>query len=373
MYLGRFPNDLSNFVWSLNSFIAALSVLLGAIFGSRTQKRANFILAWIFLGMLSSFSPALVDIHSLSGAIITSIMFSIAFGVGLAPCMAIFAENTPLEKRGKIAGITLFFIMGAGGLLSGLMTEDIFRDSVILTTWRALCFVPWYYIYKKQHYRCEEWAKDKKSGFISILRNNSFLLYMVPWTMLLLINHLFISVGTEICGEVIYTYILVENILVGIFAIIGGFICDIIGRKRLSMIGFVVLGLGYAILGLHPFNPMCWYIYIVIDGIAWGVLYVIFLFTVWGDISSGKACEKYYALASLPYILSNFIRFTFGPIIAASLSAYAIFSFAALFLFLAVIPLMFAPETLPERVIRERELRSYIERAKRVRERFTKG
>jgi MFS family permease len=184
---------------------------------------------------------------------------------------------------------------------------------------------------------------------------------------------LFISIGTEIYGENYYTFILFENVLVGVFAIVGGFICDTVGRKRLSITGFVILGLGYAILGVFPLNTLSWYIYFVIDGVAWGMLYVVFLFTVWGDLSFDKPSEKYYALASLPYILSNFLRFTFGPIIAAALSVYAIFSFAAFFLFLAVIPLMFAPETLPEKTLRERELRSYIEKAKRVREKFTKG
>jgi hypothetical protein len=35
---------------------------------------------------------------------------------------------------------------------------------------------------------------------------------------------------------------------------------------------------------------------------------------------------------------------------------------------LAVLPLMYAPETLPEKRIRERELKQYIEKAKRIRE-----
>jgi len=51
-------------------------------------------------------------------------------------------------------------------------------------------------------------------------------------------------------------------------------------------------------------------------------------------------------------------------------SEYAIFSFAAFFLFLAVIPLMYAPETLPEKLIRQKELRRYVEKAKKIREKY---
>lgn len=42
------------------------------------------------------------------------------------------------------------------------------------------------------------------------------------------------------------------------------------------------------------------------------------------------------------------------------------FSLASLFLFLSVVPLLIAPETLPEKVIEQRRMRSYIDRAKRL-------
>ncbi|MBS7608097.1 MAG: hypothetical protein QXQ08_01475 [Candidatus Bathyarchaeia archaeon] len=371
IYDASFPNSLSTLLWSLNSFSAAFSILFGAFLGSKIQKRkVDFFFLWILFGTLSSLSPILVDVHTLNGSLLISILFSASLGIGLASCMANFAEHTSLENRGKIAGATLLLIMAIGVLVSSLMTEKLLVSSIILAMWRVFCFIPLRHMYVHE----KQVTKKAMDTFTSVLKDTSFVLYMIPWTTLLLINHLFISVGTEVYGgEIIYASILVENFLVGIFAIVSGFICDIIGRKRLAMIGFVILGLGYAILGIFPFNILCWYIYILIDGSAWGMLYVIFLFTIWGDLSSNKSREKYYAIASLPYILSNFLRFTFGPIIAATLSAYAIFSFAAFFLFLAVIPLMFAPETLPEKVLKERELRSYIEQAKRVREKFTKG
>jgi F0F1-type ATP synthase membrane subunit b/b' len=46
------------------------------------------------------------------------------------------------------------------------------------------------------------------------------------------------------------------------------------------------------------------------------------------------------------------------------------FSLAAFFLFLAVVPLMYAPETLPEKKVRERELRDYLEKAKKTKEKY---
>ena len=152
-----------------------------------------------------------------------------------------------------------------------------------------------------------------------------------------------------------------------------GFFADKIGRKRTLIGGFIIFGIGYAVLGITPFNVYAWYLYMAFDGIAWGIIYVIFLFTIWGDLAHERPSEKYYAVGIIPYALSGFLRTTLGPLIVNTVSEYAIFSFAAFFLFLAVVPLMYAPETLPEKTVRERELRSYIERAKRVREKFTKG
>ena len=42
-----------------------------------------------------------------------------------------------------------------------------------------------------------------------------------------------------------------------------------------------------------------------------------------------------------------------------------VFSFAAFFLFAATLPLFYAPETLPEKVMKDRDLKSYIENAKK--------
>jgi hypothetical protein len=46
------------------------------------------------------------------------------------------------------------------------------------------------------------------------------------------------------------------------------------------------------------------------------------------------------------------------------------FSIASFFLFIAVLPLIYAPETLPEKKIKERELRDYVEKAKKTKDKY---
>jgi MFS family permease len=160
-----------------------------------------------------------------------------------------------------------------------------------------------------------------------------------------------------------------ENILTAVFAIVTGFFADAVGRKRLAIMGFAMLGIGYAALGFFQ-NTYSWYFYTVVDGIAWGAFYVIFLFTLWGDIAQGHNSEKFYVIGTLPYLFSNFMRLLLGPIMSG-IAPTEIFTFASFFLFLAVLPLVYAPETLPETSMKERELKSYYEKAKKVKEKYS--
>jgi len=108
----------------------------------------------------------------------------------------------------------------------------------------------------------------------------------------------------------------------------------------------------------------------VMNGISWGILYVLFVVTIWGDISHGAPSDKFYALGVSPFFISKMLQLTINSQIVAAIPISAIFSFTALFLFLAVLPLIYAPETLPEKVIKQIELNSYLEHAQKVKEKY---
>ena len=64
----------------------------------------------------------------------------------------------------------------------------------------------------------------------------------------------------------------------------------------------------------------------------------------------------------MPFIVSSFISPIIAPYTNAQLFNYA-FSFASFFLFLAVIPLMIASETLPEKLMQDLNIKSYADKA----------
>jgi MFS family permease len=161
----------------------------------------------------------------------------------------------------------------------------------------------------------------------------------------------------------------VEPIVGTIFALIGGLFADWIGRKKVIVFGFIAMGLAYAALGVAPKAPFSWYFYIAIDGIAWGIFLVLFVLVVWGDLSSSIECrEKYYAIGSIPFFIAYLMQYFVQPYISSIQigSFEASFSFASLFLFIAVLPLIYAPETLPEKKIQERQIRKYAEEARKL-------
>ena len=137
------------------------------------------------------------------------------------------------------------------------------------------------------------------------------------------------------------------------------------GRKWVIIVGLVMLGLGYAMLSFFPLISAIQAFYVIVDGIAFGIFTVAFIFVVWGDISSGYCGGKYYALGTLPVLLAMTFSDFASPWLR-TLDASSAFSLASFFLFMAVIPIFFAPELLPERVLRERELRKYVERVKEI-------
>jgi MFS family permease len=188
--------------------------------------------------------------------------------------------------------------------------------------------------------------------------------------MFALLNYLTAPVQQNILDPSMFSNLLIlENVFLGAFALVGGIFMDSVGRKRLAIIGFVMLGLSYSILGFFPTTPV-WCLATIMNGISWGILYVLFVVTIWGDLSHGAPSDKFYALGVSPFFISKMLQLTIDSQIVAAIPISAIFSFTALFLFLAVLPLIYAPETLPEKVIKQIELNSYLEQAQKVKEKY---
>ena len=192
----------------------------------------------------------------------------------------------------------------------------------------------------------------------------SFILYLVPWIIFSLVNYLSNPIEINILGQSTFTQLqIVGNVIVGLSAVGGGFLMDRVGRKQAAIAGFSLLGLSFAFLGIYPNEMISWYLYTVFSGVTWGILLVLFVVCIWGELNPTSSSDKYYAIGVLPYFISEFLSLIFSNYISIAISPYALFSFIAFFMFIAVLPLLYAPETLPEKIMRDRNLKSYVEKA----------
>ena len=346
------------------------SCLLGAILASKID-RLKFIYLWILLGTLASLLLAVFPIFTFSDGIIISILLGVSFGLGLPSCLAYFAECTNFENRGKIAGISIFITLMIVTLF--LITFEILNLSliaIILAIWRGIGLIILSLKPKKQ-------SSTKNSinvSFVSILKEKKFFLYFIAWFMFPLIDGFEGIIVERFLETSIPNFLsimsIVEPLVASLSILVAGLLCDLVGRKKIILSGFLTLVLAYAIIGFNPYFEISWYLYFIIDGFSWGILILTFLLILWADLSQTESREKYYALGIIPFFVGITLSQLLEELISYQIAFTAAFSVASFFLFVAIIPLVFAPETLPEKKMELRRLRKFAEDAQKIREKY---
>jgi MFS family permease len=356
-------------IWSAHFAGITFSAIAGASLVRRIKGRTRFLILWMMLGIASSLISIAVDITSISNVLMLSILLGVSLGLGMPCCMGYFTESIETDNRSRVGGIILL-LSGVGVVVLGTVTTgNISLQTSVLSAWRIFGLL-FYVLFRPVEKKME---RNEVSSYRALFNQRSFFLYLIPWVMFSLVTYLTVPMQSKIVGSPANLEFLrvIENVLGAVFAVIGGFLSDAIGRKSVAIAGVALLGLGYSALGIYPQNPLSWYFYTICDGVAWGMLLVIFVITIWGDLSHDKPSDVYYAIGVLPFFISKFLQLTIATYVTATIPNYAIFSFTALFLFLAVIPLMYAPETLPEKLVKQRELKGYIEKAKKEKEKYS--
>jgi MFS family permease len=344
-----------------------ISIVGSSIVGSALSNkisRINFLYIWMILGIVISSVFVPINNFTVIHILFFCILLGISFGLGMPSCLAYFTDYTPIENRGRISG-TIFLTtnLSAPLLVMALNMFGLISNLIFLAVWRGLGLLVFFL--KPEKNSASE--KKKDISFISVLHDKSFLLYFIAWLMFCLIDRFERPVLANLLGD--FYYLMIGPIIGSFFALIAGVLSDRVGRKRVVLYGFVTLGIAYAVIGIAPATLFSWYFFLTIESIATGILWVTFILILWGDLSQFSTGEKYYAIGEAPYFLTFIIQLLSIPYVAL-VPTYAAFSLASFFLFAAVLPLVYAPETLPEKKIRLRQLTKYLEKAKKVKEKY---
>lgn len=351
-------------VWFLHFSGLIVSALVGASFGRRFD-RSEFLILWLIAGIVSSATFSALDGTSLVLVGLVSLFLGLSLGFGMPACMSYFSDSVAVESRGRVSGVTM---LGSGigiAAFGSLLGTDPFLIGMVLAVWRLIGLLV--FLWAKDYRRVER--QEVEPSFKQIFRQQHFALYFVPWLMFSLVNYFAVPTVPDGALQI------VQTAFMGASAVVGGVFVDSLGRKRIAIAGFAMLGLASAVLGFSgrtlteiPYPILCFNA--VMDGVAWGFLLVLFILTLWGDLSHFRSSDKYYALGVMPFFASKLLELSVGDYAVKIMSSSALFSFAAFFLFLAVLPLVYAPETLPEKVMKKRELTLYVEKAQEIAEKY---
>jgi MFS family permease len=358
----------------LNEILLISGSYFGGLIGSATigatilplkLRGKSFLLLWFLFGVVTCFLFSLGATSSLPSLTVMSLVLGVSIGFGIPTVFSFYADQTKAENRGKIGAI-MFFIVQLFSALILFLTSDkgIDYQLLILALWRFIG-VAGIIFYKS----LPKLSEERVTLIKSIVKERALILYFLPWLLFSLVNSVTAPIGEVYFGPELYNNSLIATTLINsVSAFVGGALCDRKGRKITGIFGFILLGLGYAFLSFLSGGSTAeigQFLYILCDGIGWGFLFVTFIFVLWGDLSDGKKRETYYLIGSLPFLFSGLIQMVVQPF-AKSISITSSFSLASFFLFLAIIPLLYAPETLPEKSMKDRELKNYIEKAQRA-------
>jgi MFS family permease len=335
-----------------------IAALMAAFLVYHFGKRVIFLRYWMLAGTFLSIVPAAVDITGFFASILFFSAMGVYFGLGMPVAFAYFAASTESENRSRLGGIIFFAAFFGVIIVSAFGITDIMLNALLLAGCQTVGLV----ITKVVKPQEKEILKKQRVSYGNIISSKPFLLYFIPWIMFIIINFVSLPLVNEIFPDLFQYIEMSGTVLAGILAAVFGFFADYIGRKRLVVAGFALLGFGYASLGLFQ-NIAGWCLFAVADGFAWGAFCAVFVMTIWGDLSQGKSSEKYYAIGFLPFLFSFFLQLI-APYISLSVPNLAIFSFASVFLFIAVLPLAYAPETLN---LKDREFKNYLQKAVNIR------
>ncbi|MGB9842611.1 MAG: MFS transporter [Candidatus Bathyarchaeales archaeon] len=344
-----------------------ISSAIGATLLRNKLRKRKGLLSWVSLAAAASiFAAVLVHEINLTTLIPISLAFGTLAGLGIPSSLALFSETLTAKNRGRNSAVAFFLIQALTVLLYMLISNvNLEYQFLILAAWRLLGILGIIFYVPR-----EKAIEERKIRLSGIIHEKAVILYFIPWFLFTIVNFVEQPLLEHYFGADLYSQYMMMGILItSISAILGGVICDYKGRKVSGILGFILLGIGYAFLSLLSGTQISQILWMLLEGVAWGILYVTFIFVVWGDISEGTDQEKYYFIGGMPFLLSNLISTLVKPF-AQFTSITASFSIASIFLFLAILPLLYAPETLPAKHVKERELKNYLEKAMREREKY---
>jgi MFS family permease len=347
--------------------VSALSAFIGSSISERVRRR-NLLTVWILLGIGITLLVALFQ--GPFWIFIFSILFGISFGLGFPSCAALLSDLTIVEERAKVSGIIIlatFILTFLGLIIIPLLNLGLLATLLLFAAIRSVSLAG------LALNKCER-KIEKIRTWRSILTYKSLISYVVPW---ILFNSAAGLLGwwelpkTAEFQNVTELGVPLAYASIAIFGLIAGIVADRFGRKQPIIISFIMLGVSFGLLSFY-LTPLTMLIYYITYGIAWGFLFTLYL-AVPGDLSYYGSKEKFYSLGTmLPLIV--YMALSAAPqFLNIQVSASFLSPILSIIVFISVIPVLRASETLPESSVRKRKLEKHVEKLEKLIEKERKS
>jgi MFS family permease len=339
----------------------AISAIIGSLISERVSRR-KFLWSWITLGTIASAS--ILAFSETDFIWVSSSLLGISLGLGYPSFTAALGDCTEIEERARVSGLIIFvtfvIVMSSAALVSNL---NLGLPGVVLVS-IFLRLSSSFGLILESFDREDE---GERKTWLEVLTHKDFSRYLFPWLMFNIAVGLttFIFLGLPAEYDAAYSSgNLMHYLGAGIGAIIAGFVADRFGRKQPIIVGMVMLGVSFGLLGLFT-TPISLFTYLTISGFAWGFLIVVYL-AVPGDLSFPNTNEKFYALGIvLPLIIYAGLGAS-AMLLDIVAPADSLSSVLMIILFLSIIPVTRANDTLASEKIRERKMKEHIEKICKV-------
>jgi MFS family permease len=333
----------------------SFSVLIGGVISKRVERKKLLIL-WIVTGIITPIF--FIVFQDLIVYIILTILLGTSFGIGFPSCNALIVDNTPIEELGRVYGIAYFILLFTLAI-TGLIFEspDMELKTRILLLLCLSCFTRLIGLYLLRLY--PDTSKiSKERSWSSILTTNRFLLYFIPWVIVSLMNAV-IQLVNGVDNEPLVIIITYLGMIC--FTLLSGIIADRFGRRNTIMFGLIALGIN----SIMPvaLSPLLNLINAALSGISFGFMQVAYA-TIFGDYGSNGSIEKVFAIGSSVL----FLTMTLDPFsdVFKIQDTGIISTILTIAVFLSILIIIYAPETLPEDKLRTRKLNEYLKKVKRL-------
>jgi hypothetical protein len=341
-------------------FSMSFGTMLACFLMQRVSK-TSLVATWSLFSSVGTILITLIPNTTLRIAIF--LLLGAVFGIGLLAFLAFFWEKTVAWERGRMSGLIGFISLLIFPLVYVSVENPDFSVTLILSVILNSAIMAVRFLHPKR-----ETVQSGRRDLEKYTEKRTVLLYTIPWLAFSVINT---TLGKTISFHVLNQFnptsvaLLVTIQFVGgsIGALLGGLMADFVGRRLSLATGLVLYGVSSAISGLaQSYEPFL--LSHIGIGLTWGIFLTLYLFVVWGDLANVETRLRMYSIGLVIYYSATGVGSFFGsqfsniPLTVASI-------ISCLVIFLSNIPLLFAPELLPQDFRERIRLKSYLSFIKR--------